>query len=1055
MNRIIVFVLVLFCSMMRIKAQAWSEEEVTARMTQAFELSKTGNKAEALDLFLLVGENTQQQRDESERQMYVCSQTMACQCYELLGKYQEGYQLAKKLLQGSLKDEERKAIAHLYAMNGYFYACGFIQRDERGRADYRRGRELVSEILPYAEGQLKEYAVLKIPLIWYFEGAQCAMAQSFDEALPLYENALKGYRKLGKVSEELDVLTAIALVKYHLCRWDEARQDYAQAYALASQNGKVAKQMEILKEMWLLGRTTGDMRLIRSTSASMDSLIETAGDVKMRFAFYHQKGDEAKSRKQYKLAEKWYIKGKNLAEGTLQDLFATSKHLAYNKLRDLYIAMEQYDGAVAYGRKVVEEYQKQMRQEESMYYLPYILLADIYRLKGDKENCFACIDSLFLSESKMNEPRELCQMYMARARCHNRFKEYSAALSDYQRADELLASKYPPMEEHRIMLLASMGGTEHCLGMYDESERHYKLYAEYAGLLYGEKSIEYVNALMMLANAEGFSRHLEAGCKDYSEAVVRLRALMKDRIPYMSVEERESFWAPVSSLFTMMTPYAIGAGRCQDEFVESCYDALVLSKAFLLESERSLFDVVKKEGTEEDMKDYMRLASMKNRIQEWEKEKVHPMDSLLKMSQRADQLSVCLAERCRSFGEITDFMDINCAAVRKAMKANEVLLDFADYISETKGRQYAAYILRKEDKHPLLKYLFAESQMDSLGVTRPDMYYNGEYAPGVLQLLWEPLRVHIAEGATVYYVPSQLLFQVSLESLPLADGSLLGSHYHFVRLSSARELVKAQSPVLSAKPQSAILYGGLQYDLQPMVMAEEAKKYELTDLLVLRGEDVRGDSIFRELPGSMQEVMQIASLLKAHDWKVTSRTGMEGTEESFLSMHGKAPQVLQIATHGFYYTPERAETVDYLKGYSDAMMLSGLVLSGGNAAWLGKELPDGVLGGILTANNIARLDLHGTEMVVLSACQSGQGKATSEGLYGLQRAFKKAGVGTMVMALWSVSDKVAAEFMTAFYRQLVSRQCLWNKRQAFEKAKWIIRDKYPDPFHWASFVMLD
>lgn len=116
-------------------------------------------------------------------------------------------------------------------------------------------------------------------------------------------------------------------------------------------------------------------------------------------------------------------------------------------------------------------------------------------------------------------------------------------------------------------------------------------------------------------------------------------------------------------------------------------------------------------------------------------------------------------------------------------------------------------------------------------------------------------------------------------------------------------------------------------------------------------------------------------------------------------MHGKSPQVLQIATHGFYYTPDRAETVNYLKGYSDAMMLSGIILSGGNAAWRGKELPDGVLGGILITNNIARLDLSGTEMVVLSACQSGQGKATSEGLYGLQRAFKKAGVCTIVMAL--------------------------------------------------------
>lgn len=1055
MNRIIVSALLLFCTFLQIIAQTLSEEEVSAKMYQAFELSKAGKKAEALELFLCVGENTKLQRNEGERQVYVCSQIMACQCYELLGRYKEGYLLGKSLLQGKLNDEERKDIGRLYALNGYLYACEYIRRGERGRADYRRGRELISEILPYSDGQVKEYAATKIPLSWYFEGIQCAMAQSYDEALSLYEKALNGYRKLGKVSEEVDVLSGIASVQSHLCKFDEAKQIYSHALGLASRNGKVNKQMEMLREMWSLGNTTGDMKLLRSASASIDSLIEKTGDVKMKFAYYHQKGDEAKAKRQYRLAEEWYIKGKALAEENTQEPFAASKHLAYGKLRNLYIAMEQYDEAIAYGRKAIEEYQKQIHPGENEYYPPYSLLADIYRLKGDKENCFAYIDSLFMNESRMKEPRELCQMYMARARCHNGFKEYAAALADYKKADEILASKYPQTEENRIMLLASMGGTEHRLGMYDESERHYKLYADDTKQIYGEKSMKHINALMMLANAEGFSKHLDAGCEDYTDAAVKLKRLMKERIPMMSVEEREGFWSPVSSLFTMMTPYTIEAKRYQDSFTASCYNALVMSKAFLLESERSLFDVVKKEGTDEDMRNYMRLTLMKNQIKEWEKDYAHNADSILKMSQRADQLAVRLAERCRSFGNITRFMDIDYATVKNAMKPNEVLLDFTDYVSETMGRKYAAYIINKKDEYPLVTYLFAERQIDSLGITRPDMYCNKDYAPEVLKLLWEPLREHIAEGATVYYVPSQLLFQVSLESLPLADGSLLGSHYNFVRLSSARELVKAQSPTLAFAPHSAVLYGGLQYDLQPTAMIEEAKKYDLTDLLVMRGDMVRGDSIFRELPGSKYEILQIESLLKANKWQVTPRTGMEGTEESFLSMHGKAPQVLQIATHGFYYTPERAANVDYLKGYSDAMMLSGIVLSGGNVAWLGKELPEGVLGGILTANNIARLDLSGTEMVVLSACQSGQGRATSEGLYGLQRAFKKAGVGTMVMALWNVSDKVATEFMTTFYEQLVSKQCKWNKRKAFEKTKSIIREKYPDPFHWAAFVMLD
>ena len=238
-------------------------------------------------------------------------------------------------------------------------------------------------------------------------------------------------------------------------------------------------------------------------------------------------------------------------------------------------------------------------------------------------------------------------------------------------------------------------------------------------------------------------------------------------------------------------------------------------------------------------------------------------------------------------------------------------------------------------------------------------------------------------------------------------------------------------------------------------MAEESKKYDLSSLLAMRGEVARGDSIFHYLQGTKDEIEKIENVLKQNKWQVTPYMGKNGTEESFLNMHGKSPKLLHLATHGFYYTPNRAENVDYLKGYTDAMSLSGLVLSGGNAAWLGKPLPKGVLGGILSANDIARLDLSNTDMVVLSACQTGQGRATAEGLYGLQRAFKKAGVGTIVMSLWNVSDKTTSEFMTTFYERLADKKNAWNKRKAFEEAKEIIRQKHPDPFHWAAFVLLD
>lgn len=1055
MNKNFVIILLSFFLASQLCAQNLSEQEVSAKMYQAFELNKAGNKAEALELFKVVGENTKLQRNEGERQVYVCSQTMACQCYELLGRYKEGYLLGKSLLQGKLNDEERKDVGHLYAMNGYMYACEFIKRDESGRADYGRGRELVSEILPYSDGQVKEYAETKIPLSWYLEGAGHASKQQYEEAITAYNNALEGFKKLGKDAEIISTLKGIASAKYYLYDIDGANKAYNEAWLLLQKTGSISAKMDVLHELWNISSESGNLIQTKRYAARMDSLIETTEDAEARLAYYNKKGEEARKLGNYKLSEQWFLKGLAIAESEPADAISASRYISYSNLRNLYAANGLYDEALKYARKTLEENRRATAANDYGYYLPYISIVDIYKKMGDKKMCFASIDSLFRSTPFMEDPAQLSMLYVIKANCHAAFGDYAESLSVYEYADKVLAAKYPQSYDSRITLLPLMGGVQHKLEHFAESEQLYKRYYELISANRGENSMESIRAQIYLANAEGFAGYMDKGCDNYAMALDRLRKLIKMQLPYLSAEERESFWSPLSSLFTMMTPFAIESKRYNDEFTASCYDALVMSKSFLLESERSLFDVVKKEGTDEDMKDYMHLTLIKKQIKELEKDYAHYADSILSMSQRADHLAARLAERCRSFGNLTRFMDIDYAAVKNALKPNEVLLDFTDYVSESMGRKYAAYIINKNDKYPLVKYLFAEGQIDSLGITRPDMFYNQDYAPDVLKLLWEPLKGNIAEGATVYYVPSQLLFQVSLESLPLADGTLLGSHYNFVRLSSARELVKAQSPTLATTPRSAILYGGLQYDLQPTAMVEEAKKYDLTDLLVMRGDMVRGDSVFCELPGSKQEIMQIEVLLKAHKWNVTPRVGMEGTEESFLSMHGKAPQLLQIATHGFYYTPERAANVNYLKGYSDAMMLSGIVLSGGNAAWRGKELPDGVLGGILTANNIARLDLSGTEMVVLSACQSGQGKATSEGLYGLQRAFKKANVQSMIMTLWSVSDVASREFMEEFYKNLTDSKNKWNKRKAFDEAKNFIRKKYQDAYYWAAFVMLD
>lgn len=1051
MNRLIISIVVCVLTIVPVFAQKLSEAEVISTMYRAFELHKAKRYAEALEAFLTVGANVDTNKSEVERQVYVCSQTMACACHNSIEQYTEGYQLAKKLIADKLADSEKNDIYHYYVLNGYMIACDFIQKDEHGNAEYQRGRELLLEIAPYADEVLKGYILPKIPLTWYFEGASFFEKQMFEDALVCFDRAFYGYQELGLTTNAISALKQVAIVNYHTYHIEEAIRKYEQALLISQTINNNIVQMDIAQELHRLSGIVGDMEGVAKYTNLMDSLIANSTDKQLQFEYYCQKGAEAQNQGKFNLAEQWYLKSKSIAGNQEGQIESVNKYLVYSHLRELYIASKQYNNALQYAYLTLDEYRKLCKTSDKSYYLSYISIANIYAKKADRENCLRSLDSLFTFEPYINAPRELSQLYSVRGSCYNDLGDYQSAITDYKKADAILASKYPATDGERVRLYALLGGAEHRLNHYNKSEHYYKLYANAIKDIYGEQSLNYINSQIYLANAQGFAGHIKEGCDNYTSAVATLKEIVKKRLPYMNTAEREGFWSPLSSLLTLMSPYALKAELYQTEYTRTCYDALLLSKAFLLDSERSVCDIIQRDGDETDRKTYMNIASLNNQIKEWEKNYVQYADSILTATNKVSRLESRLMNRCKSVGDITSFMDVDYNAVKKSLGKNDVLIDFTDFVSNAGDRRYAAYIVNKKQKYPLLKSLFTESQIDSLGIVRPDMFYDRDFTADVIRLLWSPIKEHIAEDATVYYVPSQMLFQVCLESLPLDDGTLLGDHCHLVRLSSARELVKERN---KSNATSAVLYGGLQYDLEPDVMAENAKQYDLSSLMVMRGGDiVRGDSIFRELPGSKVEIERISEILKQSKFKVIPYMGMNGTEESFLSMHRKSPQILHLATHGFYYTPTEAEEVDYLRGYSDAMSLSGLIMSGGNAAWRGEALPAGTLGGVLTANNIAHLDLSNTDMVVLSACQSGQGNATAEGLYGLQRAFKKAGVGTMVMTLWSVSDKVATEFMIKFYESLAEND--WNKHKAFEQTKSYIRIQYPDPYHWAAFVMLD
>jgi CHAT domain-containing protein len=257
----------------------------------------------------------------------------------------------------------------------------------------------------------------------------------------------------------------------------------------------------------------------------------------------------------------------------------------------------------------------------------------------------------------------------------------------------------------------------------------------------------------------------------------------------------------------------------------------------------------------------------------------------------------------------------------------------------------------------------------------------------------------------------------------------------------------AKNPVEpEAKPELAA-YVFETVDFEPV------RGYGGKPINVLVAMDLKGNFELTPLPGSEREVRDIAQKLDGKKWATAVFTGTEATEDNLKKV--KSPKVLHLATHGYILNTEKQ--TDF-KGFKRAQtdknpaIRSMLCFTGAEDAIEGKYIP-GQSDGILNAYEASVLQLEGTELVVLSACNTGLGKIQhGEGVYGLQRAFRIAGAKSLIMSFWEVEDAATALLMTTFYENWTSGM---SKPDAFRKAQLALKAKYPQPFYWGSFVLVN
>lgn len=496
------------------------------------------------------------------------------------------------------------------------------------------------------------------------------------------------------------------------------------------------------------------------------------------------------------------------------------------------------------------------------------------------------------------------------------------------------------------------------------------------------------------------------------------------------------------------------------------YDAALACKGLQMQSNKAVRALIKKSGHKGALRKFDDLEAVMSKIS------VSTGDALDSLLTRRDELEKDLHRLSRYFGDYKNAIFTSWTKVQSSLGEHDLAIEMTyvqpDYRDETAefDKGYFACVLGKHMAGPDIVFI---ANGDSIA-TGSDAYRSTKLSKKILAAL----KPYLKGVENIYYSPIGAFSQIAVESLPMTDDlrMTLASRYNIYRVSSTRQILNGPMYV---DGENAVVYGGLKYNATVDELKEDAKKYtrsvrsETTNDAEVDLRSLRG--LVRKLPYLQGTAAEAASVVERINAASDSRLqavpmiGTEGTEASFKSLGGKQTRIIHLATHGFYFderefkamkdSPERQS--GKLKQEDRSLMRSGLFMAGSDNAYRGLELPAGLDDGILTSHEIANIDLTGLDLCVLSACQTAQGDISSEGVYGLQRGFKKAGARSILMSLWEVDDEATSFMMTEFYRQWITNGK--SKYQALELAKQAVKSHaekgWDDPDYWASFVLLD
>lgn len=487
-------------------------------------------------------------------------------------------------------------------------------------------------------------------------------------------------------------------------------------------------------------------------------------------------------------------------------------------------------------------------------------------------------------------------------------------------------------------------------------------------------------------------------------------------------------------------------------------------RGFLLNNKKSLLAKLKHNKESDLSLDFEKWVSLRKIIT---KQETLPLDqtipNLKEIKVEADELESKLARKSNAFKEqqnIPTWEDIQAKLEPNEAAIQITHFNYYEPLRKTDSILYLAQIIRHEYAEPKSVYLFEEKEVKTIlgynvDSNKPTNYTTIDYLYGSrgiipktknkqkgLEFIWNKLMPYLENCNTVHISNSGILNEVNLGAIPINESELVLDHFQIHQYINLSRLLSVDEKNNKSN-NNYLLVGGVDYK-NPKLPSKNIN----TAWQYLEGASIE-----------VQKINKIIQKAKAKPLLLQNTLASEAFIKGLLNKKG-SPKCIHFATHGFFFPKPTNDTLLQIHSKNsiyanseDPMVRSGLILANANDAWTGNLTDENKEDGILTAKEVTDLYLDNTELVVLSACQTGLGDIISgEGIYGLQRAFKIAGASKLLLSLWPVDDITTNDLMTAFYKNwLQKKQPL---EVAFKYAQLEMREKYKSPYLWAGFILV-